>query len=120
MNFEDLCKNVMDIDSSIRFAMVMTQNGDKIAGGYRNDTIGLLNPDEIQMSLFYAVQRWETRKNLAHRIGTVQFSATLYEKVLQLSIPVDEKHLLLISAEPKTDLMKILDGINKLTENLPK
>lgn len=104
----------MKIDNNIRFVVVLSSYGEKIAGGFRPHTESFLSPDEIQMSLFYAGQRWDTRTHLVHRIGKAKYSITEYEKVKQFTLPIDEKHLLLISTEPNVPHDKIIENTFKL------
>lgn len=114
MDFEKLCNNLMEADKSIRFVVILSNYGEKIAGGFRPNTTSFLSPDEIQMSLFYAGQRWDTRTHLEHRIGKAKYSITEYEKVKQFTLPVDGKHLLLISTETNANSDKIIENASKL------
>jgi len=87
---------------------------EKNKGGFRQNTTSFLSPDEIKMSLFYAGQRWDTRTHLTHRIGKAKYSIPEYEKVKQFTLPVDNKHLLLISTETNANSDKIIENASKL------
>ena len=117
MNFDKLCEDVMNIDHRIRFVTVLSKYGERLAGGYRSGTSSLLNPDEVRMALFYAGQRWDTRKNLSHRLGKPKYSMAEYEYLKQITIPVDEKNLLLLSTEPSADHTKIISSLLNLIKN---
>ena len=114
MDYQKLCDDVMKIDKKIRFAVVLSNYGEKIAGGFRPNIESFLSPDEIKMSLFYAGQRWDTRTHLEHRIGKAKSSITEYEKVKQFTLPVDVKHLLLMSAETNADHDAIIKNALRL------
>ncbi len=114
MDFEKLCSELMKTDNNIRFVVILSNYGEKIAGGFRPNTTSFLSPDEIKMSLFYAGQRWDTRTHLSHRIGKAKYSITEYEKVKQFTLPVDDKHLLLISTETNANNDKIIENASKL------
>ena len=116
MDYTKLCDDVMNLDKNIRFSIILSKYGEKVAGGFRENVTSFLNPEEIKMSLFYAGQRWDTRANLAHRIGKAKYSLTEYEKIKQFTMPIDEKHLLLISAEINSDHKKIIDGVLNLIQ----
>ena len=114
IDYERFCKEVLGINSKIRFASVLNRNGKNIAGGYRENTSSLLSNSEIKMSLYYAFKRWENRGNLAHRIGETVYSITEYEKVKQITIPIGKTSLLLISTEVNANHSKILEKVSML------
>ena len=118
MNYDKLCNDVLELDPLIRFAAVINPEGARVAGGYRNNISSMLSPDEVNNSLHYAAKRWEARGTLAHRIGEAKYSITEYEKVKQLTIPVNKKDLLLISTETNSDHVKIVNSILELLEKL--
>jgi hypothetical protein len=117
MDYEKLCKEIMNLEPKIRFVAILNENGERIAGGFRENTSSLLSPNEVNMSLYYAVQRWAARGHLSHRIGDAKYSTTAYEKVKQITFPVNEKNLLLISIEPSANQLKIIEPVLKLIEN---
>lgn len=114
MDYQKLCDNLMKVDKNIRFAVVLSPYGEKIAGGFRPSVDSFLSPDEIKMSLFYAGQRWDTRTHLEHRIGKAKYSITVYEKIKQFTLPVDAKHLLLMSTEINADHDTIIENTLRL------
>lgn len=118
MDYDKLCNDILNLDKNMRFAVVLSKYGEKIAGGFRENVTSLLNPDEMKMSLFYAGQRWDTRANLAHRIGQAKYSMTEYEKIKQFTMPIDDKHLLLLSAEINADHIKIIEGVRNLIKKV--
>jgi hypothetical protein len=111
MDYDELCKRIMDLDKQIRFVGILGKNGDIIWGGLKEGVGGFLTPNEVKMSLHYAAQRWETRKNLSYKIGRPQYSMTVYEKIKQFSIPMTNNDLLLISSEPQIEHEKLLEKI---------
>jgi len=114
IDYERFCKEVLGINSKIRFAAILNRNGKSIAGGYREYTSSLLSNNEVKMSLYYAFKRWENRGNLAHRIGETVYSITEYEKVKQITIPIGKTRLLLISTEVNANHSKILEKVSML------
>ena len=113
MNHDEICNTLLRVNKTIRFVGVLGRNGDLVAGGHNPDVENLLAPDEVKMSLYYAAKRWETRRNMSHRVGNTKYSITEYDKVRQISIPLGDTELLLISTDTKTDFKEILDSVNK-------
>ena len=121
MEFEKLFDEVSNLDDSIRYAVILSYTGEKIFGGYKEGISPLLDSDELKMIHFYAGQRWDTRKNLAHKIGMAKYAMAEYDKLKRMTFPIDDKHLLLITTEVKNEHQKIinavLDVIKKHSEN---
>lgn len=118
MNFDTLYDEILKINPSIRYAVVLSNTGEKIYGGYRAGIAPILNDEELKMVHFYAGQRWDTRKNLTHKIGQTKYAMAEYEKIKRITFPINEKYLLMISTESDTDHQKIIDTILDLIKNL--
>lgn len=109
MEYDELCKKIMGLDKEIRFVGILGKNGEMISGGLKEGVDGFLTPNEAKMSLHYATQRFETRKNLSYKIGKPKYSMTVYEKIKQFSIPLNNIEILLISAELGADHEKLIE-----------
>ena len=80
MDYEKLCKEVLDLDPQIRFAGILNSRGDLVIKKYRDDE-SLLSDDEMKMSVHYTFERWNRLQNLEHRLGKEKASITEYENV---------------------------------------
>ena len=114
MDYDDFCHEILRSDPGVRFAGIVDINGELRYGGERPGITRLLTAEETKRSVLQAIDRWESRNNLADRIGKGKYSMAEYEKVKRITIPVDETHLLLVSTEPSTDHGKVIDGILRL------
>jgi len=108
MDFEKLFSDVLEINNGIRYAVIQNNTGVKIAGGFRDGVTPILNEDELQMMHYYASQRWQTRKNIEHKIGNIKYAIAEYDKIKRISLPIDAKHLLMIATETKSDHSQII------------
>ena len=118
MTFENLYHAIMEIDPLlIRYCVVLNNTGEKICGGYRDTITPMLNDEELKMVHFYAGQRWNTRKNLTHKIGQTKYAMAEYDKIKRITFPLDEKHLLMVSLEVNSDHQKIISQILDLIKN---
>lgn len=119
MEYDELCKKIMNLDNKVRFVGILGKNGDIISGGLREGVDGFLTPNEAKMSLHYASQRFETRKNLSYKIGQPKYSMTVYEKIKQFSIPLNNNDILLISAGLDENHERLIEKtLNLINENL--
>lgn len=118
MDFEKFYEKIMNIDSSIQYVIILSKNGEIVHGGYRKDTIPILTEDELKMVHFYAVQRWDTRKNIEHRIGKTMYSMAEYDKMKRMSFPINDRYLLMVHTETQNDHQKIISDILNLIKDI--
>ena len=111
MDFDKLYSDVMQIDSTIRYAAVQNNTGEKICGGFRDNITPILSDDELKMMHYYASQRWQTRKNIEHKIGLNKYAMAEYDKIKRITFPIDEKNMLMITTEINSDHTKIITNI---------
>jgi len=106
----------MEVDSTIRYAAIQNSAGEKISGGFRENITPILNNDELKMMHYYASQRWQTRKNIEHKIGNTKYAMAEYDKLKRIVFPINEKYLLMLTTEINTDHTSV---INKVLELIP-
>lgn len=112
MDYNQLCKDVMDLDFAIRFSMVVI-DGIKRFGGYRYDVIGILDSDELTQSISYAFDRMVGRFLAEEKLGRTKYAMAEYENVKRVTFPLDQKTLLLVSMDVKSRHDKIIKLILK-------
>ena len=118
MDFENFYDQIMNIDKSIHYAVILSKNGEKMFGGYRKEMTPILTDDELKMVHFYAVQRWDTRKNIEHRIGKTKYSMGEYEKMKRISFPINDMYLLMVHTDIENDHQNIISEILNLIKNI--
>ena len=111
-NYDELSKQVLDLDPQVRFAGVANSKGEMIAGGHKENIEKILDGENVKMSIHYALQKRDLYTNLAYKIGKEQSSITEYERVTMISIPINSSDLFMISTEPRADYLKIIDFIH--------
>jgi len=118
MDFEKFYEDVMSIDNSIQYAIILSKNGERVHGGYRKDMSPILTEDELKMVHFYAVQRWDTRKNIEHRIGKTKYSMGEYEVMKRISFPINDRYLLMVHTEIQNNHQRIISEILSLIKDI--
>ena len=117
INYDELSKQILDLDSQIRFAGVVNNKGVIIAGGQKENIERFLSDDDVKMSIHYALQKREHYTNLAHKIGHEISSISEYDKVTMISIPINSSELFLVSTEPRADYLKIVDHVRDVIDS---
>ena len=114
MDYDNLCKAVMKIDTKIRFAGICDETGEIKYGGQREGVENILSNDETRKSNLQALARWGLRNSLSSKIGRGKYAMAEYEKIKRITIPLDDDHLLLITTEVEADHGKIISNTLKL------
>ena len=117
LNLEKLHDDVLAIDSKIRYVVIQNNVGEKIYGGFRDGINPILSDEELKMMHYYASQRWQTRKNIEHKLGNTKYAMAEYDKLKRITFPIDEKHLLMITTEIDSNHAAIIDNILKLLKD---
>jgi hypothetical protein len=113
VDYNKLCKDILGLDTKIRFAGVCDDTGEIRFGGQREGIKNLLSPEETQISNVQAMARWELRDSLSHKLGREKYSMAEYEKIKRITFTLDPDHLLLVTTEVDIEHMKVIDGILK-------
>jgi len=120
MGYNELCKNILELDSKIRFAGVVSTQGILINNVNQEGVEQYLSKDELDMSIHYSKLAWEKSKNLSHKIGNETASAVEFDKVTLISIPLNNSNLFVASIEPNEDYFKIIMKMKPLIQNIIK
>ena len=114
MDYEKLCHDVFDLDAKIRFVGVCGNTGEIKNGGLREGIKSFLTDDEIKKANLISLERWRLHNKLADRLGKARYAMEEYEKVKQITMPLEDEHLLLISTEVDADHAKIIESTIQL------
>ena len=114
MNYGNLCKAVINIDSNIRFAGICDISGEIKHGGQKEGVENILSNEETRKSNLQALARWGLRNSLSSKIGRGKYAMAEYEKIKRITIPLDDDHLLLITTEVEADHAQIISNALKL------
>ena len=114
MDYDNLCRSILQMDSKVRFAGICDETGEIKYGGQREGVENILSSDETRKSNLQALARWGLRNSLSPKIGRGKYAMAEYEKIKRISIPLDDEHLLLITTEVQADHGKIISDTLKL------
>ncbi len=113
MDYNELCKYILGLDTKVRFAGVCNETGEIRFGGQREGIKNQLTPEETKRSNIQAMAEWALRNSLATKVGRGKYAMAEYEKIKRITFPLDPDHLLLVTTEVDTEHMKVIDGILK-------
>jgi hypothetical protein len=119
-DLHNICKKIIELDSSIRFAGIPNKFGKQIVVEYRKGLAPLLTDSESELYAIETVIRMNTRRDFESKLGKPVYSFTLYEKIKRATISLDNKDypILMVSFDAEADhesiiLKKIIPFVKK-------
>lgn len=110
--FDQKCKKLLQ-EKEIRFAGLINNMGRLVAGGFKEEIKPLEDDAERQKMYMELALRVSMRKEFDYSLGPVKYSASRREKAIMMSFPINN-NVLLISAEPDSDIDRTANKIMKL------
>ena len=111
MHYEErICNEILELDSSIRFAAIANKMGKILAAKSNQGVKVLLTSEEIEANIIKAVLRMKTREDYEEKLGRTIYTFALYEKVKRASIALNkgDHSLLMVSFEVAADHESII------------
>ena len=86
--FSDICKQIVGIDESIRFAGIANKMGNLVTTTYQQGIIPLLTKEETSQYALRAVVRATTHEDFEIKLGRLRYSVGKYDKLTRATIPI--------------------------------
>lgn len=114
--YHKLYETIQNLDSKIRFVIVIDYSGRPLFGGQREGVTDYLKPSFQRESLRHAMDAWKLRNKFSDFIGKGKYAFAEYEKLKRITIPLDEDKLIYITCEPEISHDMLIKSILKLIE----
>jgi hypothetical protein len=114
IDLHNMCKQIIELDSAIRFVGIPNKFGKQIVVEYRKGLTPLLTDTESELYAVESVMRMNNRKDYESKLGKPIYSFTLYEKIKRTTISLDNKDypILMVSFDIEADHESII--LNKI------
>ena len=120
-NLNVLCKQIQQLDNSIRFVGLANNLGSLIATLYRNGLTPLMNEQETSHYAIQVVLRAATREDFESKIGKLEYSIGKYERIIRATVPIRflgsnddndqiKSFYLLISFDLKSNVIDVIEN----------
>ena len=118
MNYQKLYQDIMALDRNIRMVTICDTDGKIMHSDHRPGVSNLLTSDESKKSLEMAVNAWKSRSQLASKLGKGKYVLAEYEKIKRITMPLGDRHLVYVTAEPQANHATIISGITSFASSL--
>ena len=107
LQLENKCQEILK-DETIRFAGVINNMGKLIAGGYDEGTDSYETDEKRRMLYMQTALEISMRKEFDDTLGKINYIATNRNKVLMITIPMND-HVVLVSAKSTVTAEQIIE-----------
>ena len=115
-NYKNLLEKIIQSDDLIRFTLICNQFGTIEEKSQRNGKSLLLSEYDTDKLVREGVSSWHYRKQLSQKIGEGQYAMAVYDKIVRITIPLNDDHMLLVTLDNMEETPKIVDTIKKILQ----
>jgi hypothetical protein len=113
-----LVSMVMEGIPKARFALICDEKGKILWNSRRNNVTHLLTIEDTKKSIKRALENWRFRDELSSKIGKVKYALAVYEKLIRVTVPLANGHMLLVSIQEANpghikSVMNIVEWVQK-------
>jgi hypothetical protein len=120
-HFENLSKEILKINSSLRWIAIANSNGTLLNIARRDGLEPLMTRQENQEYTLNAITRHKSRLKFEDKLGRLVYSLGKYEKLIRIVTPINNKYYVLITVdveEPHIDSLMREQIIPKIKDNI--
>ena len=120
-HFESLSKEILKINSSLRWIAIADSNGTLLDIARRDGLEPLMTRQENQEYTLNAITRHKSRLKFEDKLGRLVYSLGKYEKLIRIVTPINNKYYVLLTVdveEPHIDSLMREQIIPKIKDNI--
>ena len=120
-HFENLSKEILKINSSLRWIAIADSNGTLLNIARRDGLEPLMTRQENQEYTLNAIARHKSRLKFEDKLGRLVYSLGKYEKLVRIVTPINNKYYVLLTVdveEPHIDSLMREQIIPKIKDNI--
>jgi len=120
-HFENLSKEILKINSSLRWIAIADSNGTLLNIAGRDGLEPLMTRQENQEYTLNAISRHKSRLKFEDKLGRLVYSLGKYEKLVRIVTPINNKYYILLTVdveEPHIDSLMREQIIPKIKDKI--
>ena len=120
-HFESLSKEILKINSSLRWIAIADSSGTLLNIARRDGLEPLMTRQENQEYTLNAISRHKSRLKFEDKLGRLVYSLGKYEKLVRIVTPINNKYYVLLTVdveEPHIDSLMREQIIPKIKDNI--
>ncbi len=115
-NYKNLLEEIIQSNSAIRFTAICGNFGTITEKLQRDGVTLLLSEKDTGKLVDEAIHSWQTRRKFSQKIGQGQYAMTVYDKIIRITIPLNEFQILLVTLDNTLETPKLIDDIKQILQ----
>lgn len=115
--YADLLDQIIHSNDAIRLAAICGNFGTITEKVVRDGVKLYLSDKDTEKLLAESIHSWKTRRLFSQKIGNGQYAIAVYDKLIRLSIPINEYQILLVTMEVTLEIPKLITDIKKILQH---
>ncbi|MDH3360974.1 MAG: hypothetical protein OEL56_02205 [Nitrosopumilus sp.] len=115
-HWESVSKYILSFPE-IRFVGVINSMGNLVVGDYKKGIVPIAEINQYKMCMEHALELF-MKKDLDDSLGPLDYIVSKRKNITIITIPMNNNHLVLISAEPTVKVESIIDEIIQTLKDL--
>jgi len=114
--YKNLLEEIIQSNDAIRFTAICLNFGTITEKLQRKGITLLLNEKDTEKLVGEAIHSWQTRRKFSQKIGEGQYAMAVYDKIIRVTIPLNEFQILLVTLDNTLETPKLIDNIKKILQ----
>lgn len=112
-NYKGPLQKIIQSNDNIRLAAICGNFGTITEKVQRTGITLLLDEKDTEKLIGEAIHSWQTRRLFSQQIGEGQYAMAVYDKIIRMTIPLNEHQILLITLDNVLEAPKLVGDIKK-------
>ncbi len=114
--YKNLLEEIIQSNNAIRFTAICLNFGTITEKLQRDGVTLLLSEKDTEKLVDEAIHSWQTRRKFSQKIGQGQYAMAVYDKIIRITIPLNEFQILLVTLDNTLETPKLIDNIKKILQ----
>ncbi len=115
-NYQNLLKKIIQSNEAVRLAAICLNFGTISEKVQRDGVSLLLSEQDTEKLVREAINSWQTRRKFSQKIGEGQYAMAVYDKIIRITIPLNEFQILLVTLDNTLETPKLIDDIKQILQ----
>jgi len=115
-DYQNLLKKIIQSNEAVRLAAICLNFGTISEKVQRVGITLLLSEQDTEKLVREAINSWQTRRKFSQKIGEGQYAMAVYDKIIRITIPLNEFQILLVTLDNTLETPKLIDDIKQILQ----
>ncbi len=115
-DYQNLLKKIIQSNEAVRFTAICLNFGTITDKAQRDGVSLLLSERDTEKLVGEAIHSWQTRRKFSQKIGEGRYAMAVYDKIIRMTIPLNEFQILLVTLDNTLETPKLIDNIKKILQ----